>query len=184
MAFITISGKGDPNGEAFRTAAESLYSLSYAVKMANKAIFENVAPPLEGLWWVGIIDNLDKSKFEWLIMLRQPEFVTADIFAEALAKASKKKPQLDLSGVRLEKWAEGLCAQITHIGSCDTEAATLETLARHISESGRERDVADESVKGLTRRHHEIYLSDPRKSAPEKMKTIIRYPMKRTKCPT
>ena len=179
MAFITIGGKGDHNGEVFQTATETLYSLSYAIKMANKAVLEYVVPSLEGLWWAGVLDHLDKSEFEWLIMLRQPEFVTAEIFADAVAKVSKKKPQLNLSKARLEKWEEGLCAQITHIGSYDTEAATLETLGRYIAELGCEYDVVDENVKGLTRRHHEIYLSDPRKSAPEKMKTIIRYPIRR-----
>jgi uncharacterized protein YdhG (YjbR/CyaY superfamily) len=184
MIFITISGRGDPNGEAFQSATKTLYSLSYAIKMANKATLEYVVPPLEGLWWAGCLDNLDKSKFEWLIMLRQPEFVSDTIFSDAVAKVTKKKPQLDLSQTRFEKWTEGLSAQITHIGSYDAEAVTLETLEKFITESGYEYDIVDEAVKGLSRRHHEIYLSDPRKADPAKMRTIIRYPIKKTESTT
>jgi hypothetical protein len=178
MILITIPGKGDPNGEAFQTATETLYALSYSIKMSNKAILEYVVAPLEGLWWAGALDH-DKSAFEWIIMLRQPDFVTPEIFEAAKTAVAKKKPQLDLSAAHLEKWTEGLCVQACHIGTYDTEAVTIDAMKEFAAESGYgfEDSVTDEKV--LSRRHHEIYHGDPRKTAPEKLKTLIRHPVGR-----
>jgi len=112
-------------------------------------------------------------------MIRQPEFVTGEIFESARVAVAKKKPHLDVSAARLEKWTEGLCAQVMHIGSYDTETATVHTLEQFVSESGYTLDIADGDVQTLRRRHHEIYLSDPRKTAPEKLRTVLRYPIKK-----
>lgn len=137
--------------------------------------FDFVVPPLEGLWWSkdgGVITNiLDKDNFCWTSMIRQPEFVTDNVFEKAKLSAAKKKPQVDTSSVRLKAFTEGLCAQIMHIGSYDDEPATVAALEKFIDQSGY--------ISNFTsvRRHHEIYLGDPRKTKPEKLKTIIRYPI-------
>jgi len=178
MKFITINGKGDPNGETFATAIEILFSLSYAIKMDNKAVFEYVVPPLEGLWWAGC-DIADKNKHEWAIMLRQPDFVTEEVFETAKAVLKTKKKHLDFTMARLEQFVEGLCAQVMHVGPYSDELATIDILEKFADESGYVFDVTDNSVKTLSRRHHEIYLSDPRKTAPDKLKTVIRYPVKK-----
>ena len=178
MNFIVINGKGDPNDEAFATAVEILYSLSYAIKMGNKAVLEYVVPPLEGVWWAGC-DIADKDKFEWAIMLRQPDFVTEEVFETAKAALKTKKKHLDFTTARLEQFTEGLCAQVTHIGPYDDEPKTIDALEKFVEESGYVLDITDDSVKALSRRHHEIYLSDPRKTATDKLKTVIRYPIKK-----
>ena len=177
MNFIVINGKGDPNGEVFATATEVLYSLSYSIKMANKSVFEYVVPPLEGIWWAGC-DIADKDKFEWAIMLRQPGFVTDEVFETANTVLKTKKKHLDFTSARLEQFTEGLCAQVMHVGSYNDEPATIDALEKFVEESGYVFDITDDSVKTLSRRHHEIYLSDPRKTAPDKLKTVIRYPIK------
>ena len=178
MRFIVVNGKGDPNAEAFQTATELLFGLSYGIKMSHKAIMEYVVPPLEGLWWTSGHDISDKSRFEWSIMLRQPDFVTAEVFAAAIAALARKKPHLDPSAARFATFTEGLCVQAMHHGAYDKEAETINTLEAYAKESGYVFDIADGSIKTLSRRHHEIYLSDPRKTAPEKLKTVIRYPIK------
>jgi len=175
--FIVVNGNGDPNCEGFSTAVETLYSLSYAIKMGNKAVFEYVVPPLEGIWWAGC-DIADKSKYEWAIMLRQPDFVTERVFEAAKVALRTKKKHLDFTSARLEQFAEGLCAQITHVGPYDEEPITVRALRKFVEESGYVFDIADDSIKILSRRHHEIYLSGPRKTAPDRLKTIIRYPIK------
>jgi hypothetical protein len=179
MTFIVVNGKGDPNNEEFKTSVELLYSLSYSIKMNNKAILEYVIPPLEGIWWKGTIGTIDKSKFEWAIMLRQPDFVTETIFETAKLLVSKKKKHLDVLKARLDTFTEGLCAQVMHIGSYDGEGPTLKKLEKFVKESGYIFDIMNDSVKNLSRRHHEIYLSNPGKVAVEKMKTVIRYPIKK-----
>jgi hypothetical protein len=179
MTFLVINGKGDPNGEEFSASVELLYSLSYSIKMNNKAILEYVVPPLEGIWWEGTCGTIDKSKFEWAIMLRQPDFVTESIFETAKVAVSKKKKHLDVLKARLETFTEGLCAQIMHIGSYDNEAETLSKLENFVNETGYDFDVVNDSIKILSRRHHEIYFSNPNRVVVEKMKTIIRYPIKK-----
>ncbi|MDD4767555.1 MAG: GyrI-like domain-containing protein [Desulfotomaculaceae bacterium] len=180
MTFITVDGKGDPNTSAEYTAAvELLYGLSYAIKMGNKSVLQYIVPPLEGLWSVdddfrgggGAIS--DKGKFKWTMMIRQPDFVTADTFEAAKATLAKKKPNLDTSKAKLEIITEGLCVQVMHIGSYDDESATVAALDRFAIENGYAIDIDD------TRRHHEIYISDPRRIAPEKLKTVLRHPIRR-----
>lgn len=180
MTFIAVDGKGDPNTSAEYTAAvELLYGLSYTIKMGNKSVLEYVVPPLEGLWSVdgdfrgGGAVITDKDKFMWTMMIRQPDFVTADIFEAAKAALAKKKPTIDTSKAKLKTITEGLCVQVMHIGSYDDEPATVVTLDGFAIENGYVIDIGD------TRRHHEIYISDPRKVAPEKLKTVLRHPIRR-----
>ena len=115
----------------------------------------------------------DKSKFKWISMIRQPEFVTREVFESAKAALQKKKPDLDLSRAKLMKMTEGLCVQIMHKGAYDDEPASIEMMKRYAAENGYAEDFSE------TRLHHEIYLSDPRKCAPEKLKTVIRHPIKK-----
>jgi len=183
MVFIMVDGKGDPNDPsgAYSQAVGILYGLSYTIKMGHKEVLEYVVPPLEGLW--SLDDDLtlngdmavitDKSKFCWTSMIRQPDFVTPEIFAAAQRALQKKKPALPVESARLKKYTEGLCAQVMHIGPYDDEPATIEQLNHFITESGYCSDFT------AIRRHHEIYLGDPRKTAPDKLKTIIRYPIVR-----
>jgi hypothetical protein len=177
MTYIAVDGKGNPNTSAeYSAAIEALYGLSYAIKMGNKSVLEYVVPPLEGFWWTqeGItVDYVNKNDFCWTAVIRQPDFVTAEIFEEARAALSKKKPALDTSKARLERIAEGLCVQVMHVGSYDDEPATIIEMEQYAVENGYKIDINE------TRRHHEIYLSDPRKVAPEKLKTVIRHPIKK-----
>lgn len=184
MIFIMVDGKGDPNTcEAYKNALEVLYGLSYTIKMSKmngiqpEGYFEYVVPPLEGLWrledssFEGYIT--DKNKFSWTSMIRQPEFVTEDVFEHAKSTLLKKKPKLDLSGARLERFTEGLCCQVMHLGSYDDEPVSLKVMEQYIAESGFEEDMAGD------RSHHEIYLNDPRKTSVQKLKTVIRHPVKK-----
>lgn len=184
MIFIMVDGKGNPNtAEEYKNAMEILYGLSYSIKMSKmsgtqpKGYFEYVVPPLEGLWWgdEGYFDGtniVDKDKFRWTSMIRQPEFVDSEVFETAKQALLKKKPQLDLSAARLEVFKEGLCVQIMHIGPYDDEAATIKIMEEFIIKEGYMNDISD------TRHHHEIYLGDPRKTKPEKLKTVIRHPIR------
>lgn len=180
MTFITVDGKGDPNTSAeYSAAVELLYGLSYTIKMNNKAILQYVVPPLEGLWSTdddfrgGGAAISDKSKFIWTMMIRQPDFVTTDVFEDAKAILSKKKPSLDTSKAKLETIVEGLCVQVMHIGSYDDEPASVAALDSFAIQNSYAIDISD------TRRHHEIYISDPRKVAPEKLKTVLRHPIRK-----
>jgi len=181
MTFIMVDGAGDPNTSTeYAAALEVLYGLSYAIKMGNKAILEYTVAPLEGFWNVddeffsgGGAAIADKSAFVWTAVIRQPDFVTAEVFEVAKATLAKKKPNLDLPKARLEKLTEGLCVQALHVGSYDDEPATIAAMEQFALNAGYEID-----IKGA-RRHHEIYLSDPRRVAPEKLKTIIRHPMRK-----
>ena len=181
MVFIAIDGKGDPNiSTEYAAAIEVLYGLSYTIKMSNKAILEYVVPPLEGFWNIseeafkgGGAPIADKGKFEWTAVIRQPDFVTDEIFEAAKTALAKKKANLDASKARLVKITEGLCVQAMHIGSYDNEPVTIITMDKCAVDNGYVIDIND------TRRHHEIYLSDPRKVAPEKLKTVIRHPVRK-----
>jgi hypothetical protein len=181
MTFLAVSGKGDPNGEVFAAAVELLYSLSYSIKMNNKAVLEYVIPPLEGIWWAGVCGVADKSQFEWRIMLRQPDFVTKAVLESAKNAISKKKKHLDVSQAQLENFSEGLCVQVLHTGPYDTEDATIDTMEQFANQAGYVFDIADDSTKKLSRRHHEIYLTNPGRVTPEKIKTLIRYPVRKMK---
>ena len=185
MIFIAIDGEGNPNScPEYKSAIEILYGLSYAIKMSKMngtqpaGYFEYVVPPLEGLWQVDGVDfdgmNVtDKDKFKWISMIRQPEFVTEEVFEQAKLVLKKKKPALDLSKARLMKMTEGLCVQIMHKGSYDDEPASIEQMKRFLDENGYIEDFSE------GRFHHEIYLSDPRKCSTDKLKTVIRHPIKK-----
>ncbi len=181
--FIMVDGKGNPNREdgEYSRAVGMLYALSFTIKMskmgANKpdGYFEYVVPPLEGQWWMAYgregVDYLKKDKFCWISMIRQPEFVTDEVFKRACEEVEKKK-HIDTSKARLEVFREGLCVQCMHMGPFDDEPKTLAKIEQFISENKLINDIDN------LRRHHEIYLSDPRKGDIKKMKTVIRVPVK------
>ena len=179
IIFIAVDGRGDPNTSAeYKQALEILYGLSYAIKMSKMngsqphGYFDFVVPPLEGFW--NVYGNAtDKTHFAWTSLIRQPEFVTPDFFEYAKITFGKKKPELDLSKARLLKITEGLCVQIMHIGAYDDEPATIAIMDNFAVKNGYTIDINE------NRRHHEIYLNDPRKTATEKLKTIIRHPIKK-----
>ncbi len=185
MIFIAIDGKGDPNTSVeYKEALEILYGLSFTIKMSKmsgtqpEGYFEYVVPPLEGLWYVDDAkfdgtNITDKSRFCWTSMIRQPEFVTEEVFENARNTLAKKKRELDLSKARLIKMTEGLCIQIMHKGSYDNEPESIAKMRDFAEKSGYTEDISD------TRFHHEIYLSDPRRCAPENLKTVIRHPVRR-----
>lgn len=183
--FIAMEGRGDPNqeGGAYQQALAVLYAVAYALKMSYKAerkipgFYEYVVPPLEGFWWqpgVQGVDYRDKSAFHWLSVIRLPDFVTEPDFCWAVEEASRKK-KLDCSGAAFYTLEEGLCVQALHIGPYDGEPETVARMDRYLAENGYANDFSD------ARRHHEIYLSDPRKSPPEKWRTIIRHPIREEK---
>ncbi len=182
MTFIMADGRGNPNDEEgeFQRAVELLYALTYTIKMSPKSgnapegYFEYVVPPLEGLWWMDDpehADFQDKDKYCWTAMIRQPEFVTQQVYEWAAAEVSRKK-KLDTDIARLELFTEGLCVQCMHIGPYSDEPATIEKMEAYMVQNGLIRDLSD------TRKHHEIYLGDPRKTEPSKMRTILRYPVR------
>lgn len=181
--YIAVRGKGDPNDEggAYQQAVGMLYAVAYTLKMSYKTdyriegFFDYVVPPLEGFWWqdgVGGIDYSDKSTFNWISVIRLPDFVTQKDFDWATGEAEKKK-HLDCSKAEFLTIDEGLCVQIMHIGPFDDEPATVSMMNAYLLENGYENDFSG------SRLHHEIYLSDARKVAPEKWKTVIRHPIKR-----
>ena len=181
MVFFAVDGAGDPNAEQgpYAEAVQLLYALSYTVKMSDKGkqplpgFFAYRVPPLEGLWQMagGVpgVDYANKAGFEWTSMIRQPEFVDESVFDWACAEVRRKKG-LDVSRARLWRYHEGLCVQVLHIGPYDAEPATVSRMDAFVEEQGYRLDFG-------VRRHHEIYLGDPRKAAPEKLKTIIRHPV-------
>lgn len=181
MIFFAVEGAGDPNKcREYKEAMEILYGLSFTVKMSKmnntqpEGYFEYVVPPLEGLWYqegTNSIDYSRKDDFHWISMIRQPEFVTEDVFETAKAVLSKKKPSLDISKARLMRYTEGLCVQLMHTGPYDDEPASIAKLEHFAEENGYAEDF------GTGRFHHEIYLSDPRKCAPERLRTVIRHPV-------
>ncbi len=184
MNYIAVRGKGDPNDEdgEYKQAIEVLYAVAYTLKMSYKTdykiegFFEYVVPPLEGFWWsekVGAFDYADKSQLRWISVIRLPDFVTENDFQWAMKTASKKK-KLDCSVAEFLTINEGLCVQIMHNGSYDDEPATVELMDKFVAENGCQNDIGSERL------HHEIYLSDPRKTLPEKWKTVIRHPIRRT----
>ena len=181
MIFFAVEGAGDPNKcREYKEAMEILYGLSFTVKMSKmnntqpEGYFEYVVPPLEGLWYQESTNGIDYSRkddFHWISMIRQPEFVTEEVFEIAKAVLSKKKPSLDISKARFMRYTEGLCVQLMHTGPYDDEPASIAKLERFAEENGYAEDF------GTGRYHHEIYLSDPRKCAPERLRTVIRHPV-------
>jgi hypothetical protein len=190
MNFIMVDGKGNPNEEGgeYQQAVELLYALSYTIKMSCKkggpeGSFDYVVPPLEGLWWLanGTSEDSDftqKEKYCWTSMIRQPEFVTEKIFRKACGEVERKK-RLDVSKARLETFKEGLCVQMMHIGPYDEESASLERIHRFMKEQGYDNAIGDREEDGRIRRHHEIYLGDPRKIEPSGLKTVLRHPIRK-----
>lgn len=183
MNFITVRGKGDPNDENgdYKNTIGLLYAIAYTIKMSYKGtykidgFFEYVVPPLEGFWWQDGIKGMDynsKDSLNFISLIRLPDFVTKKDFDWAIEEATKKK-KLDFSRVEFLTYNEGLCVQCMHIGSYDEEPITVELMHNYIKENGYELDITDK------RYHHEIYLSDPRKCDTNKLKTVIRHPIRK-----
>lgn len=188
IQFIMVDGHGNPNdpeGE-YHKAVELLYSLAYTIKMncidySESSAYDYVVPPLEGLWWLEDMHDMnftDKDRYCWTSMIRQPDLVTAKHFEKAKQLLARKKPQLDLSKARLETYTEGLCIQCMHIGPYDEEPATLERMEEYCRQISRDNAIGSLTPEGTIKRHHEIYLGDPRKTKPERMQTILRHPVR------
>lgn len=180
--YIAVRGKGNPNeeGGAYQQAVGILYAVAYTLKMSYKGphkiegFFEYVVPPLEGFWWQDNVDGVDysdKSSFNWISVIRLPDFVKKADFDWACIEASKKK-KMDCSSSEFLTVTEGLCVQMMHYGSYDDEPATVAAMDEYIAANGYQNDLNE------SRLHHEIYLSDPRKTAASKQKTVIRHPIK------
>lgn len=183
MNFIAVRGSGDPNeeGGAYKEAIGLLYGIAFTIKMSTKGsheikgYFDYVVPPLEGFWYqdgVKGIDYTKKADFHWISVIRLPDFVTKEDFDWAVAEAEKKK-QADFSKVEFLTITEGMCVQCMHIGPFDDEPETVAKMDRFLEENGYENDFSE------GRLHHEIYLSDARRVAPEKWKTVIRHPIRK-----
>lgn len=183
MNYIAVRGKGNPNDEdgEYKQAIGLLYGIAYTIKMSKKTdyqingFFDYVVPPLEGFWWQEGINGIDyshKEDFCWISLIRLPDFVTKADFDWAVDEATRKK-KTDFSKVEFLTYQEGLCVQCMHIGSYDNEPATVELMNSYAQENGYVTDIS------ATHYHHEIYLSDARKVAPEKLKTVIRHPIKK-----
>ena len=181
--YIAVRGKGNPNDEggAYQQAISILYAVAYTLKMSYKTdyridgFFEYVVPPLEGFWWqdnVDGVDYADKSSFNWISVIRLPDFVTEKDFKWAVETATKKK-KLDCSSAEFITLNEGLCVQIMHTGPFDNEPETVAIMDGFLEENGYANDFSE------CRLHHEIYLSDARKVEPEKWKTVIRHPIRK-----
>ena len=181
--YIAIRGKGNPNeeGGAYQQAIGVLYAIAYTLRMSYKTdykiegFFEYVVPPLEGFWWQEDIDGVnyaDKDSFHWISVIRLPDFVNEKDFEWAVETATKKK-KIDCSSAEFLTIDEGLCVQIMHIGSFDDEPVTVALMDEHLKQNGYVNDMNSQRL------HHEIYLSDARKVAPEKWKTVIRHPIRK-----
>lgn len=183
MNFLAVRGRGDPNQEngEYQAAMSLLYGMAFTIKMSKlgnhqiEGYFDYVVPPLEGFWWQeGIcgIDYTHKELYQWISLIRLPDFVTKADFDWAVAEATRKK-KTDFSKVEFLTYHEGLCVQCMHIGSYDDEPATIALMDAYIRENGYQTDITD------SRFHHEIYLSDARRVAPEKRKTVLRHPIRK-----
>lgn len=183
MNYIAVRGTGNPNEEGgeYKASIGLLYGVAFTIKMSKKGdrqiegYFDYVVPPLEGFWWQDGIYGFDytrKDLFHWISVIRLPDFVGQEDFKWAVAEAEKKKKQ-DFSAVEFMTLEEGLCVQMMHIGPFDDEPASVALMDNYIAEQGYENDFSS------SRLHHEIYLSDARKVAPEKWKTVIRHPIRK-----
>ncbi len=181
--YIAVRGKGNPNheGGAYQKAVSILYAIAWTIKMSYKGshkiegFFEYVVPPLEGFWWQDNVKGVDygnKDTFNWISIIRLPDFVTRDDFDWAVAEATKKK-KMDCSSAEFLTVNEGLCVQILHTGLFDDEPATVAIMDEYLHKNGYVNDMTDRRL------HHEIYLSDARKVEPSKWKTVIRHPIKK-----
>lgn len=183
MNYLAVRGTGDPNQEdsAYKESIELLYGVAYTLKMSHKTdykiegFFDYVVPPLEGFWWQEDREGVDyghKEQFSFISVIRLPDFVTKDNVDWAINQASKKKKR-DFSKVEFFTYDEGLCVQCMHIGPYDDEPTTVEAMHQFMEEEGYALDIT------LERMHHEIYLGDVRKTTPEKLKTVLRHPIKK-----
>ena len=186
MNFIAVRGRGNPNEEdgAYKQSIGLLYGIAFTIKMSKmgdhriEGYFDYVVPPLEGLWWTdepGFDGTApaDKSRFRWTSLIRQPDFVTEEVFSWAKERLLKKKPALDLKKARFLRWREGVCAHVVHAGPYDDEPGTLDKLEAFAAEAGYRPDHSE------VRRHHEIYLSNPKRTAAARLKTLLRMPVAR-----
>ena len=182
MQFVAVEGRGNPNDEngEYQKAVGVLYGIQYTIKMSKKGnfvpdgYFDYVVPPLEGFWWLENNEKFSsekKSKQQWISVIRLPDFVDEKVFAWACAEASKKK-KIDTSKAKFLKIKEGLCVQCLHVGAYDDEPETLKLMNDFMDVNGLQSDINE------TRRHHEIYLSDPTKTEASKLKTVLRIPVK------
>ncbi len=179
MKFVMIDGEGDPNGEEFALATAALYSISYSVKMSYKSkeipegFYDYTVFPLEGVW--DLVDKTkpitDKSNYAYTIMIRQPEFLSDKLFERFITETKAKKPNNYLDKIKYGTITEGLCCQMLHLGSYDDEPASFERMKQFCKDNGYARS----SLK-----HREIYISDPRKTEVGKMKTVLRFNVRRT----
>jgi hypothetical protein len=174
LAFIMLDGHGDPNtSPEYSRAIEALYTIAYTAKFALKRAPDGIdygVMPLEGLWWaadMAAFTTAEKSAWDWTMMIMQPDELTEEAFESARAQAAEKKPLQEIGRVRLERFAEGRAAQVLHVGPYAAEGPTIERLHAYIAEQGCVR----------AGKHHEIYLGDPRRSAPEKLRTVVRQPV-------
>ena len=182
MNYVAVRGKGDPNGSAaYQEAMELLYGIAFTIKMSKlgdhriEGYFDYVVPPLEGFWWQEGVDGVDftrKDTFCWISLIRLPDFVTRADFDWAVEEAARKKKR-DFSKAEYLTVEEGLCVQIMHIGAFDDEPESVAKMDAFLAAEGYENDFSD------TRLHHEIYLSDFRRAAPEKRRTVIRHPVRK-----
>ncbi len=184
MNYIAVRGKGNPNDEnsEYKVSIGLLYAIAFTIKMSYKGTykingyFEYVVPPLEGFWWQNgnkdVLDYKNKDKFNFISIIRLPDFVTKEDFNWAIKEATKKKKQ-DFSKVEFLSYDEGICVQCMHIGSYDNELTTINLMHKYMMENGYELDIKP------NRFHHEIYLSDPRKCDVNKLKTVIRHPIRK-----
>lgn len=183
MNYIAVRGKGDPNAEnsEYKRSIGLLYGIAFTIKMSKMGdhridgYFDFVVPPLEGLWWQDGISGIDyshKENFNFISVIRLPDFVTEEDFKWAVEEATRKK-KTDFSDVEFFSYDEGLCVQCMHIGPYDDEPATVEKMHEYMESEGYTLDISGK------RMHHEIYLSDVRKVAPEKLKTVIRHPVRK-----
>ena len=183
MNYIAVRGKGDPNDENgdYKKAIGLLYGIAFTIKMSKmgshkiEGYFDYVVPPLEGFWWQDGVEGIDyahKELFNWISVIRLPDFVTKEEFNWAVAEATARKKE-DFSNVEFLTINEGICVQCMHIGPYDDEPATVEMMHRYMDQEGYQLDINEERL------HHEIYLSDVRKTASDKLKTVIRHPIRK-----
>lgn len=185
MNYLAVRGHGDPNAKNsdYKKSIELLYAIAFTIKMSKlgdhkiAGYFDYVVPPLEGFWWQDNTEGLDytrKTDMNFISVIRLPDFVTKTDFNWAVTEATPKK-QRNFSQVEFLTYDEGICAQCMHLGSYDDEPATISKIQQFISENGYELDIQN------PRYHHEIYLSDPRRTSAEKLKTVIRHPIRKIK---
>ena len=183
MNYIAVRGKGDPNKEdgEYKQAIGLLYAVAFTIKMSKKGsrqiegYFDYVVPPLEGFWWQEGIQGVDyahKEDFRWISVIRLPDFVKEEDFNWAIEEATRKKKQ-DFSKVEFFTYEEGLCVQCLHVGSYDDEPHTVDLMHEYMKEQGYALDISEKRL------HHEIYLSDARRVAPEKLRTVVRHPIRK-----